>query len=351
MTSRFRPQMEALESREVPAAFSAHLADGSNITGIFTTPPAVDPSQGTQQFTLTDLTVTRSNTNNATYTVLAGAQATYSNGALVSVTGVAQQLDSQGHVLDQININGTTVQDGSYLAPLALDGAETQLTLTLPDGTVGTVSFTIPWTSVDPTQSSQGVAPTTFNVNIAGQNYTLGSATFTNGPMLGFSHGDLMGLSFAVTTPNSPYLSVSFSGPLANGIANVQIAPNQFVVAPTKDTGPASITLDFANVPIPATGTKIYTLKVRTQDSKEVDANVEIAAGATAAQLRDLFSSTLDGLGIVAKDSGATGLNIRGSATSPLKSIEPVFGTVSAAPKLIGRTPAADGTTYPSYNP
>jgi hypothetical protein len=349
--NQFRPQLEQVEAREVPAAFSAQLADGSHISGIFTTPSG-DPTTLTGTFSLVDLTVTRSNTNGAVYTTQPGAQATYSNGALVSVTGVAQ--GTVNGTVDTINLNGNTVVDGSYSAPLALDGAPTQQTFTLPDGTVGAVSYTIPWSLVDTTQANQSLTPTAFNVNIAGQNFTYPSANFTTAPTLQFQYGDLQGATFTVNTPGTPYLSIG----IANGIASVQTAPNQFINAPAPQTN-ASVTIDFAALKVPATGGP-FDLTIRVTAGTGAPKNVEITieAGASANSIRDQFQIALFDNGFtVYAVGGATGtqLQIQGTPAqgdNPAQQLSAIktfwFDAVGNPPKLMGRTKSPGGT-LPTY--
>jgi hypothetical protein len=82
------------------------------------------------------------------------------NGTLVGVNAVVQLTDSNGNVTDELDFNGTTVQEGVNTAALALDGADTQETFTLPDGTVGAISYDTPYDQIDPSQASQSLLRT-----------------------------------------------------------------------------------------------------------------------------------------------------------------------------------------------
>jgi hypothetical protein len=107
----FGPKLLVLEAREVPAAFSFKLPDGTIGSGLFTTPDGVNPALASQTFNLNDLSVTK---NNATYVVQPGATATYANGALVSVSAVANGPDT-------INLTPGFAQVGPYSAAVAYD--------------------------------------------------------------------------------------------------------------------------------------------------------------------------------------------------------------------------------------
>lgn len=99
--------------------------------------------------------------------------------------------------------------------PVAYDTSDTQATFTLDDGTAGAVSYDIPWGSVDPTQASQSLSLSNFNLNIAGQNLSEATATFTTLPTVQFANGVLTGITFAVNTAglaNFPYTSLSMTG-------------------------------------------------------------------------------------------------------------------------------------------
>ncbi|MCI0705077.1 MAG: hypothetical protein L0241_28790 [Planctomycetia bacterium] len=200
MGVQFRPKMEFLEVREVPAAFSFQLPDGSIGSGQFSEPEGVDPAQPSQSFVRDgQLTVTKSG---VVYTVQPGATADYANGVLVGVTGTATGPDV-------INLNGPTVTVGSYSAPVTFDGADTMLSFTLSDGTVGAISYDIPWDDVDLAAASDSVSPLNFRLNIAGQNIDYPSGSFTTPPALHFEDGEFTGLTFAATGLPGSYSAFS----------------------------------------------------------------------------------------------------------------------------------------------
>ncbi len=181
--NRFRPQLQALEDRDVPAAFSVHVNDGTltgfNVSGQFSTPLGVDPTQAVQQLAISDLVVSQSNPNGppVPFTIAPGATATYNDGVLVGVNATANGSD-------QIVVNQSTATVGGYSSSVTYDAADTNQTFTLSDGTVGALSFTIPWSQVNSNQANQSLTPTAFNLNIAGQNFGYGSASYTQQPAI-----------------------------------------------------------------------------------------------------------------------------------------------------------------------
>lgn len=236
--------------------------------------------------------------------------------------------------------------------PITYDAADTQATFTLPDGTVGAISYAVPWGQVDPTQASQSLTPTAFNVNLAGYDYAYayGTASFSTAPTLQFAYGDLVGISFALslTGAGSPYSSIS----VASGVATaVDAVTSQSIAAPVANTGSASITLDFSTVTIPTgMAVKTYYLEVFTADGKTQKVKVEVSAGASQEDVRNAFETALSGAGIVVKPSGTTKLTIQGSAQSGLKRVvSSGFPTQETSPKQIARTAGADDT-YPTYD-
>ena len=72
--------------------------------------------------------------------------------------------------------------------------APEQFTFTLPDGTAGSISYTLPWGSVDPSQSSQNISLSDLDLTIDGQSFAEGTADFTTTPTLQYSYGNLTGL-------------------------------------------------------------------------------------------------------------------------------------------------------------
>src|SRR3954470_4643318 len=104
MSFRFRPQLAALETRDVPAALSFNMGNGFTGSGQFSTPDGVDPAQAVQVLTITDLTQLGSSAGFA-FTVQGAATATYNYGVLVGVQGTATN-----PILPPVTLNGATAQ-------------------------------------------------------------------------------------------------------------------------------------------------------------------------------------------------------------------------------------------------
>ncbi len=208
MSRRFRLRVDQLEARDVPASLMYQLPDNSTAVAQFTTPDGVDPTQTLQALPVSDLTVTA---NGTAFVVQPGATADYEYGALVGVTAVALPPTPTDGLEIDLNIGMATV--GGYAEPTT-PIAPTQITFTLPDGNTGTITYGIP-ASVDPTLTSQSLVPTEFDVNIAGQDFAAGSATFTAQPTLLFANGELAGVSFTLDTSTASgfaYTSVAANG-------------------------------------------------------------------------------------------------------------------------------------------
>jgi hypothetical protein len=293
--------LDTLEAREVPAALSFTLPDGTIGSGLFTTPDGVDPTQASQTFSVSDLSVTK---NNVVYVVQPGATATYANGVLVGVNAVAFGPDT-------ISLAAGVAQVGPYSAPVAYDGATTNDTFQFPDGTVGALSYTIPWSVVDSSQSSQSLAPTAFNLNIAGQNFAYGSASYTQSPTLVFASGNFVGVSFSLTPPPGfAYTSVTgaFDINVNNIITAVQAGTGQqFVAAPTPQQ---FVDLNFTNV---STGSDylivlnfldgnkksmgLFSVKVsKTDSAKDIANNVAASINKT-----NMFTASANGTDVKIK--------------------------------------------------
>jgi hypothetical protein len=192
MSIKFRPQLLALEARDVPAAFSFQLADGTTGHGTFATPEGVNAAQAWQQLEVNDLAVSLGSTN---YTSAPVPFAYYANGQLV---GVVANTFNGADALD-LTLSGAQLNGGST-APIAYDAADTQLTFQFDNGVGGSISYQIPWSAVNDALPNQLLAPTAFNVNIAGQNFGSGSASFIAQPMLLFEYGDFVALQFSLNT-------------------------------------------------------------------------------------------------------------------------------------------------------
>src|SRR5438067_1076172 len=102
-----------------------------------------------QVLSVTDLTVTK---GGVAYTVEAGATAQYDYGTLMGLNATADGPD-------QIVLDQGSAHVGGETAMVTFDSADTQAGFTLPDGTVGSLSYTIPWDQVDPSQASQALTP------------------------------------------------------------------------------------------------------------------------------------------------------------------------------------------------
>lgn len=362
MKPRFRPQLFQFEAREVPAALSAQLTDGSIISGLFTTPSGADPTSMSGQYSLSDLTVTKNvgGSGGMSFVVQPGSTptVTYENGVLVSVDATLQNATNGGDVMV---LAQNSVQEGTTTAvAFAYDGAITMQTFTLPNGTTGAISYGLPYNQIDATRPNQTLLPSSgFNVNIAGQNFTPGSGDFTTTPTLQFSYGVLQGTDFALNTPGTPYLSISVA--VATGIATIQTAPDQFIAAPAPSQN-ASIQIDFSTLKIPPAGGPFeLTLRVITGDPKNpTDVKVSVQRGANPNQVRDAFNVALFDMGITAYIAGGangTGLLIQGikaQGNTPAKQLTEIqalgFTAVGEAPKFVTSTKTPLGAD-PVYSP
>lgn len=308
MTPRFRPTLDALEAREVPAAFSFQLPDGSIGSGLFSTPDGADPAPGSpalgpagadsvqasQSFVLTDLTMTK---DGVAYAVDPGATATYANGVLVGVTATATGPDT-------IYLNGSTAQVDAQTAPLALDGAESELTFTLDDQTAGAISYTVPWDQVDATQESQSLELTNFNLNLAGQNISQSTpdVVFTVLPTVQFRNGVLVGVTFNVDTSalaNFPYTSIWMNGGMQIS-AQPPVQPPPIGIPPPhvgQANQRAFLMLDFSNA---KTGVS-YRIDLVVKDANGntlMSGPINIGAGASAEDIRDAVAASLGDTGL-----------------------------------------------------
>jgi hypothetical protein len=80
MSFNFRPRVESLEARDVPAAFSFQLPSGTVGFGQFSTPDGVDPAQASQALALSDLTVTIAGSSFGNGTFAVAGTADFANG-------------------------------------------------------------------------------------------------------------------------------------------------------------------------------------------------------------------------------------------------------------------------------
>lgn len=303
--SKFRPRFECLEGRDVPASLSFTLTDGEIGSGSFTTPAGVDASQAAQTFALTDLVVSvHGKTMGAADLLEDGgenedgvATARFAYGVLVGVKaeylvpGTANDLFSL--LADQAKWMPYPYPQGASTGGVTFDGADTQATFTLPGDVTGALSYDIPWDQVDATQASQSIPLTTFNLNIAGQNFTYGSANFTTNPSALFEYGEFKGLSYVINTSATPgfaYSSVSQSGMTITAVPNVgQPVFTSMVVAQR------SIVLDFTQV---TTGQSyVFRIRLLKGDGTAIESSgwITVSADATRADITDAVATALSG--------------------------------------------------------
>jgi hypothetical protein len=314
MSLRFRPRLDSLEARDVPAALSFRLPDGTLGSGLFGTPGGVDPAQASQTFNLDDLSVTK---GGAAYTVQSGATASYAYGVLVGVSAVANGADTITLSSGWAQVTGSGLL-GPTSAPVVYDGADTMATFTLPDGTTGSLSYTIPWDQVDSSQASQSLTPAAFNLNIGGQNFAYGSASYTTAPTLLFANGEFVGVNFALDTslvPGFAYSSLAMGG---LNVTAIQSGTGQqfFTLAAPKVS---MLSFGFGEC-----GAADYTYSLRAAVTyangtvKQVDISVE--KGTTASGLRDMIQVALKAEGVDAVVQGEN-LVLKGTEANNLKTV------------------------------
>jgi hypothetical protein len=300
MNRTFRPQLLALEAREVPAAFSFQLADGTTGHGTFATPDGVNPAQGSQSLAVPDLTVT---IGGVSYPVNPGATANYANGVLLGV--VASGADAFELSLSGVEFNGSS-------APVAYDAAGTAMTFSLSDGNSGAISFQIPWESVDATLSAQSLTLQDFNLNLAGRQFTMSDVIVDAAPTINFVSGRVVGVTFALGIPalGFPYSAVSMSqGVVAatlTGGGTVQGDAN-YLLANASSKPITNVGITFAA----AAETYSYELSIKYGD-KTYTIKAVIAGGSSAEVIRDTvlnaLSNKLANSGLTVSKSGTTGI-------------------------------------------
>jgi hypothetical protein len=233
-------------------------------------------------------------------------------------------IDAAGHYLVTVSVtNGTATADASFswTVPGASAPSSTgQQTFTLPDGTVGTLTYTIPWDQVDPTQASQALVPTSFNLNLAGQDFAYGSANYTAAPVLLFSNGTFQGVNFTLDTTAAP--AFAYTTVVLNGLnATVtQVGGQQFFVAAPPTT--TMETLDFSTVQ-PAGFDYTLTVGVTYADGTVKQVEFTVKKGTTGGGLRDAVYSALKGQNLPAVPvlSGDNRLILEGTNANALKSV------------------------------
>jgi hypothetical protein len=244
--------------------------------------------------------------------------ADFANGVFVGVTTfVAPSPFVSYDIADaQVTANGSA----QLFAPVAYDTADAIQTFTLPNGTVGALSYNIPWGQVDSTQANQALVPTTFNLNFAGQNFTYGSSgvNYSAAPTLLFANGIFQGVNFALDTTTAPgfaYTSVAMNGLNAT---ITQVGGQQFFAA-----GPVKLTMlsfDFSNA-----GTASYTydltIKVAYSGAPTKEVTFTVNKGTTAGGLRDMAQTALKSVGVDATAVDGNRLKIEGTVANNLTQV------------------------------
>lgn len=307
MSFRFRPLLNTLEGREVPASLSFVLSDGAAGSGHFATPAGVDAFQAFQRLVVDDLTVAvhGKTLTNADLLPDGGwdedgtATADYQYGVLV---GLKAEYRVPGTAHDLFTISGVSASSvgaswmpypyptGAATGGVALDGADTEVTFTLPGGVVGSISYQVPWAQVDPTQSSQSLTPTAFTINIAGQNIVSG---FTTAPTLTFSNGDFVGINFAVNTSalvGFGFSSIALSGLNVTAVQAVTGTP-QYTLADVTVGTPVGF-INFAPL---GTQANAYVLKVKftAADGSKFEQSYNVGANNSAADVTALVVASI----------------------------------------------------------
>ncbi len=305
-----------MDDRIVPAAGSFQLSDGGVGSVQFSTPDGVDPGQGSQHLTLSDLTISVGGQN---FIVTGTATADYQYGVLSGVTATATgDIDFSGLTLADGDVTHTT-DKGTGSGTVVYDTADTQTTFTLPDGTTGTISFTIPDGPIDPYQSSQSLSLSNFNINIAGQNVNEATTTFTTTPTAQFENGALVGLTFAVNTSalGFGWNSLSMSGDWT--LSAVQTGTNQlFQVNALQQKSKAETNTATLEFDLATTG-MAYNIQVKVYGSSNPyiqlaqTITVNVQATDTASQIRNRVDNSLRAAGIFEQNVGTTEVLIGGN--------------------------------------
>lgn len=330
MSFKFRPMLSALEGREVPASLSFTLPDGTIGTGTFLIPAGVDPSADGQAL----VTAFQMTLGGWQGTTQPDALALFSYGEFagltVAVTGV----------FGGVQIDGSTATgDDGRSAPVTYDLSDVQLQFLFSDGTPGTVSYEVPWGQVDPAQASQSVTPTGFKLNISGQTFAPGSASFTTAPALTFEYGAFKGVTFAVDTSAAAtatgfaFTSVSMSGGL--GVTAWQ-AWNGQALFTTAAAVRDSITIDFRFAKTDPAGA--FTIRLTDKDNTNFESiPVAFTTSSKPEDLAQAIVTALDGNETFKATRDGTKVTI--SAASTKKWAKLIYsGTAGAQPFAITST-------------
>ncbi|MBX9584518.1 MAG: hypothetical protein K2X87_29810 [Gemmataceae bacterium] len=188
--------------------------------------------------------------------------------------------------------SGYTIS-GSSSAWVTIGDNDAQLTFSSLGGYKGAIGYTVPWDSVDASQSSQSIALTDFKLNVAGKVLPGSGETVTTSPTIQFAYGVFTGVTFGYNTSavaSFPFNSVSMSGLTVSAVMRVG---GQNVTATATVTQPMAL-FDFSSF---TTGVG-YRLEVRVKDAggNVIDeATVTIAAGATKQDVVTTIAAALDG--------------------------------------------------------
>lgn len=294
-------------------------------------------------------TVSGTATSGTDFAALSGSVTIPAGEASVDLT--LEALDDNIYDPDEtvvVALASGTGYDQSSAAPPTMTIADSVRATFTVNSYVGSIKYEIPWGDVDPDQATQSLTATSFNLNIGGQNFAYGVANYTTAPTLLFEYGDLVGIVFDLdlTGTGSSFASISVASGVATAIDAVTTLP---VFADVEPVASASITLDFSQVTIPAMGSVKYTLEIELPSSKFKTAEIEVFAGATAEDVRNLFVTSLKTQKIISTPKGTNRLEIQGAADAGLVNVKHI-GFGAKPPALIGRTPSPAGT-YASYSP
>jgi hypothetical protein len=302
----------------------------------------IDPATGTiLQKTMTDANgnYTFGNLVGGSYSVSVQTFENVASGSAFSQSnGTASVSVATGQAVTGLNASLVTPQ---------------QMTFALPDGTTGTISYTIPWNQVDPTQPSQSIALTDFTITVGGQTFSEGSANFTTPPSIQFAYGQQTGLTFALDTSTSgspPSLfssldtsttlstsSTSSLGTSASGLAYSTISASGFALTafnantnnyekdvPLKAVVPQVI-LDFSAVfnisnSRPGITDGTLTVVITLTNGNPITVTVNIQGPITGNALATALVNQLQNTGVTVTNNGGI-VTLTGTANNPLVSV------------------------------
>ena len=304
-----------------------------------------------------NFTVGGTATSGTDYTSI-GTTVAFSAGSATAEKTVATIDDNIPDVAETVEVTvtsgsgysvGTQDEDGTSI----LDSVDVTFTL---NSYSAAVKYEVPWGDVDAEEATQELTPTSFNLNIGGQNFAYGTANYSVAPTLHFEYGELVGIEFGLNLAGtgSAFSSIAASSGVASG---VDAATQQVYADNPCNPMNASLALDFSTITIPATGEQEFSLRLTTVDPllPQGNAKVKVTAGMTKAQVRDAFAAAIRKEGfITAGPSGSEELIIKwhnkGLVNTHLKKVESFnFGQTGAHPKLIGTEKGPNGVA-PTYH-